>query len=383
MLLAASCSYQIDIAKQCGFESLVSDERYYTRVPSGIEDGPLDISRVTLLLSYYSLYSEITTNSKWLRIAITHAKSQKVHRYSCPLIQTKRDRSELKRVWCRIRDRIISLGVNRPIQIAAEFGLNNLGLTIDNLAVEIFHSEVYRTETKSALCRVLSRLVPFCSTVTKLLTIVYPTTQALSWSVQDHGVELARLEEAKSSLLQWELDWMMPMDGKCPYLHSSLVLYTNLTALYYYSARTALCNYKCLKIGETRSPKEHGEEQLVTCRTELMKATGSTAQKIKPILTSGVADKLPISAVVYTVMLHILLSAKAQLSISPEDKQYYEVILLFFMEIYRHYSFRYYTKRTLAVTSAALQLCQHPSIRLQVRTQIDEGTALPTCLSFI
>lgn len=58
----------------------------------------------------------------------------------------------------------------------------------------------------------------------------------------------------------------------------------------------------------------------------------------------------------------ILLSVKTQLSRIPEDKQSHEVTLVFFMEVNRHYSFRYYTKRVLAVTSAALQLCQQSAM---------------------
>lgn len=58
----------------------------------------------------------------------------------------------------------------------------------------------------------------------------------------------------------------------------------------------------------------------------------------------------------------ILLSVKTQLSRTPEDKQIHEVTLVLFMEVNRHYSFRYYTKRVLAVTSAALQLCQQSAM---------------------
>ena len=62
------------------------------------------------------------------------------------------------------------------------------------------------------------------------------------------------------------------------------------------SARIALCNHKCLMIGDTSSPKAADQEQLEYCRTELVRAIGSTAERVKQLLTNGVADKLPISA---------------------------------------------------------------------------------------
>ncbi|KAK1138573.1 hypothetical protein N8T08_002367 [Aspergillus melleus] len=383
MLFAASSFIPIDVAKQCGYDSLISarDELYRRSkllYRSGTESDPLTISRSALLLSYYTSDTEIIANSRWLRIAIKNAKSEGADRYYVPKVQSPRKQSDLKRVWwcCLIRDRIISLGMHRPIQITPlEFGLHQQGLTTDDMRDEIFYSEVYGPETKSALCQVLSSLCHLAATVTTLLTILYPARRKATIGIESHNRVLAKLEEAKSSLLQWELDWMTHVNDKDCYLHSSLVLNTNLVALYYQSARIALCNHKCLMIGDTSSPKAADQEQLEYCRTELVRAIGSTAERVKQLLTNGVADKLPISAVAYTMLPQILLSVKTQLSRVPEDKQSHEVTLVFFMEVNRHYSFRYYTKRVLAVTSAALQLCQQSAMS-KTDTDTDSSTML-------
>ncbi|PLB54958.1 hypothetical protein P170DRAFT_460931 [Aspergillus steynii IBT 23096] len=381
MLFAASSFIPIDVAKQCGYDSLISarDELYRKSkllYRSGVECDPLAIARSALLLTYYTSDTEIIANSRWLRIAIKNARSEGADRYYAPQVRGSRKQSDLKRVWwcCLIRDRIISLGMHRPIQITpSEFDVHQQGLTVEDLKDEVFYSEVYRPETKSALCQVLSSLCHFAVTVTKLLTIMYPAERGASMKAEGHDRVLAKLEEAKSSLLQWELDWMTPMNDKDCYLHSSLVLNTNLVALYYQSARIALCNHKCLMISDTNYPEAADQEQLGFCRTELVRAISSTAERVKQLLTNGVADKLPISAVAYTMLPQILLSVKTQLSRVPEDKQSHEVTLVFFMEVNRHYSFRYYTKRVLAVTSAALQLCQQSAMS---NTDTDSSTML-------
>lgn len=216
------------------FPSLIAFPKLLYR--SGVERDPLIISRSALLLSYYTSDTEIVANSRWLRVAIKNAKTEGADCYYLPQIHGPRKQSDLKRIWwcCLVRDRIISLGMHRSVQIMpSDFDLHQRGLTVHDLRDEIFYSEVYRPETKSALCQVMSSLCQFAVTVTKLLTIIYPARRKAIIRTEAHDRVLAKLEEAKSSLLQWELDWMMHLDDKDISLHSSLVLNTNLVALYY------------------------------------------------------------------------------------------------------------------------------------------------------
>jgi hypothetical protein len=133
-----------------------------------------------------------------------------------------------------IRDRIISLGMRRPIQITPdEFDLNQPGLSFEDLQEECLQSEVYNPEAKVALCRVLASLCHLVVAVTESILLVYPTTHSLPYSLAERRGQLDRLEETKFALLEWEISWVANPDGKEYYIHPSLTLYTNLCAIYY------------------------------------------------------------------------------------------------------------------------------------------------------
>ncbi|KAF9885061.1 hypothetical protein FE257_000792 [Aspergillus nanangensis] len=371
MLFAASPFVPVEVAKQCGHASLLlARDDLYRRAKllyeSGAETDHLTISRAALLLSYYTTDSDTSNNSKWLSIAIDYAKKIEAHLYYIP---TKRSRkvSDLKRIWwsCIIRDRLISLGMRRPIQITPDqFDFSQPGMTFADLEDEAFHSEVYGLDTKTALCQVLASLCHFVVTVTDLAMIVYPMPQEqLVLEMDDCRSRVQRLEKVKSALLQWELNWMEHMSGKDFYLHSSLALCTGLLTIYYQSARMALCNHMCLLISATEPLEYDDLRRIESCRSELVTAIGSTAEKVKELIIGGVADKLPISAVACTMLPQILLSIKTELCKSPEDKQKHEVMLVLFVEINRIFSSKYYTKRIVDITWRALQLCQRSSMR--------------------
>lgn len=206
---------------------------------TGVEKDRLVTSQACLLLTYYTTDAERSNNSRWLRIAIRYAKKERAHIYH-HLPQTGlgpgRRTSDLKRLWwcCMIRDRIISLGMRRPIQITPDqFDLHQLGLSFHDLEEECYNSEVYTPDTKIALCRILASLCHLVVAVTDLIMLVYPTTQGMPFSLADRQIQLDRLEETKFALLDWELSWVANPDGKEYYIHPSLTLYTNLCAIYF------------------------------------------------------------------------------------------------------------------------------------------------------
>ncbi|KAL2832950.1 fungal-specific transcription factor domain-containing protein [Aspergillus cavernicola] len=368
MLFAASSFVPLEAAKECGYHSLISarDDLYHRAKrlhESGIEKDRLVTSQASLLLTYYTTDTELATNSRWLRIAIRHAKKERAHLYPrLPQLESGRKSSDLKRLWwcCMIRDRIISLGMRRPIQITPEdFDLHQPGLSLQDLEEESFHSEVYTPDTKLALCRVLASLCHLVVAVTDLIMLVYPTMQNMPLSRADRRAELTRLEETKLALLDWELNWVANPDGKEYYIHSSLTLYTNLCAIYFQSARIALCNRICLLIGyNTYLADETDLSRIESCRADLTIAIKSTADNVKQLILNGVADKLPISAIAYTLLPQILLSIQTQLSTTPEDKQLSEIMLVFFVEVFRCFRSQYYMGLVLAVSWKALELCQ-------------------------
>ncbi|KAL4867675.1 fungal-specific transcription factor domain-containing protein [Aspergillus spectabilis] len=371
MLFAASSFVPIEAAKECGYNSLISArDDLYRRAKrlyeTGIEKDRLAISQASLLLTYYTTDAERSTNSRWLRIAIRHAKKERAHLYYH--LQTNRKTTDLKRLWwcCMIRDRIISLGMRRPIQITREeFDFHQLGLSFQDLEDECLHSEVYTPDTKVALCRVLASLCHLVVAVTDLIMLVYPPTQSMPYSLVDRRAQLNRLEETKFALLEWELIWVANPDGKEYYIHPSLTLYTNLCAIYFQSARIALCNRICLLIGHnTYLTDETDPSRIESCRAELASAIRSTSDNVKQLILKGVADKLPISAVAYTLLPQILLSIQTQLSTTPEDKHLHEVMLVFFTEISRFLRSQYYMRLILAVSWKALELCRPSALTM-------------------
>jgi hypothetical protein len=200
----------------------------------GVEKDRFVVAQASLLLTYYSTDAERSNNSRWLRTAIRHAKKERAHLYHH--LQPCKKTLDLKRLWwcCMIRDRIISLGMRRPIQITPdEFDLNQPGLSFEDLQEECLQSEVYNPETKVALCRVLASLCHLVVAVTESILLVYPTTHSLPYSLAERRAQLDRLEETKFALLEWEFSWVANPDGKEYYIHPSLTLYTNLCAIYY------------------------------------------------------------------------------------------------------------------------------------------------------
>ncbi|RDW90444.1 putative Zn(II)2Cys6 transcription factor [Aspergillus mulundensis] len=373
MLFAASPFVPIEAAKECGYDSLISArDDLYRRAKrlyeSGVEKDRLVISQACLLLTWYSTDAERSTNSKWLRIAIRYAKREQAHLYhQMPQLGSGRKVSDLKRLWwcCMIRDRIISLGMRRPIQITPdEFDLQlQEGLSFQDLEEECLSSEVYNPDAKIALCRVLASLCHLVVAVTDLIMLVYPTTQNMPLSLADRRAQLNRLEETKFGLLEWEISWVANPDGKEYYIHPSLTLYTNLCAIYFQSARIALCNRICLLIGHNAYLTDETDmSRIESCRVDLATAIRSTAHNVKQLILNGVADKLPISAVAYTLFPQILLSIQTQLTPSPEDKELHELMLVFFTEAFRFFRSQYYTRLILAVSWKALELCR-PAIK--------------------
>ena len=83
------------------------------------ERDPQVIAQGALLLAYYSTNSERHLNTFWLSIAIQSAKADGAHRYAEDETLTRYETQMKKRLWwcCVLRDRILPLGVLRPLQI--------------------------------------------------------------------------------------------------------------------------------------------------------------------------------------------------------------------------------------------------------------------------
>ncbi|KAL4736117.1 hypothetical protein BDV11DRAFT_211553 [Aspergillus similis] len=373
MIFSASCFVSADVAKRCGYASLLgARDGLYRKAKllfeSGIEEDPLTLSRAALLLTYYSSDFEVNTNSEWLRIAVKQVGIAQVRQTNRRDRPCSSDQTDLKRVWwcCLIRDRIISLGMRRPIQITV---LYPAVLTRKEMDDEMCHSMVYKYETKSALFELFVSLCRFVMVVTRLATVAYPRpgSRAVSTdTIEDPCDELRDLDRAKADLLLWELDWMAHMDGRNFNLHASIPLFASLLSIYYQSARVALCNRVCLILNQTVDYTTRYLQQLEFCRSELAAAIMLIADKVKHIVRIKAVDKLPISIqypnkirAAYTTTPYILLSINSQSQSEDVAQSPDQDTLVLFSAVNQALGLRYHVTRLSHLTDRALWLCQH------------------------
>jgi hypothetical protein len=149
----------------------------------------------------------------------------------------------MKRLWwcCVIRDRLISLGMRRSIQISrAHFDVDaNSGLAFPDLEDEMERSKVYNSETKRRLIEIFVQLGELCCVLTDLLTLVFPLDDVPGWGRHNGSEGADKVRECKTALRRWykTATLRFPMFGKTTgdeyRLHDSIILYTNLMYMFY------------------------------------------------------------------------------------------------------------------------------------------------------
>lgn len=215
------------------------------------DPDPVSIAQAALLLTYWCptfRSGPRKANSRWLRIAIQHAKSCGAHQYESPTFgltvsqQDMKRRNVLKRVWwcCIIRDRIMPICVRRNIQISsAHFDFSSCSpLGYDDLVDELESSRVYNIATKHKLILALERLTELCVTLTDILSLVYPTESIPILDADAHSSAYVQVQEHKRSLRLWATATRPPLALKDltqnagPH-EDSAVLFTNLVWIYF------------------------------------------------------------------------------------------------------------------------------------------------------
>jgi hypothetical protein len=208
-----------------------------------VERDPIATSQGTLLMTYNSsMRSNKNINTFWLEVAIHFAREADAQRYYLlPNITTER-RNVLKRLWwcCILRDRILPLGVRRPLKISGEeFNFNEATpLSAEDFEDEIECSEVYDSSSKRSLIQLLLILYDLAVCLTDVIMVVYPSSglpDLTLWS--DHKADqcLYRIESCISGLNRWfeKATISFPTPAGIGDIHSSLILYTNLMYMYY------------------------------------------------------------------------------------------------------------------------------------------------------
>lgn len=206
-----------------------------------VDRDPISTAQGTLLMTYNSsMRSHRNINTFWLGVAIHFSKEADAHRYHHLLNITTEKRNVLKKLWwcCILRDRILSLGVRRPLQITSEeFNFNEVALlSEEDFEKEIGHSKVYDASSKRSLVHLLLALCDLAVSLTDVIMTVYPSSGPPN-SMSDQKAEqcLRRVEISMSCLNNWfeKATTNFPTPAGIGDVHLSLILYTNLMYMYY------------------------------------------------------------------------------------------------------------------------------------------------------
>lgn len=323
------------------------------------ESSLVCLSQAALLLTYWAPNWSLATkkpNTAWLGVAVHNAKSAEAHMYSAmptfspisePIMYKKQN--SLKRLWwcCIFRDRLVSLGMRRSIQVSrAHFDIDsNVSLGVSDLSSEVGLSKVYNPETKRRLIEIFVQLGELCCVLTDLLTLVFPLDDVPGWGRQNGAEGAERVRKCKVALKRWynAATLRFPMfsggstsskaTGDKHLQHDSIILYTNLLYMFYHSARAALCHHEVLQAAmASASPNINsnllGFSNIYESRSELQDAACGVTECLNELIQRRLARWLPISAIACTatpLVLHIidvkLLSQNKRYLSTPDEKR--------------------------------------------------------------
>lgn len=139
-----------------------------------------------------------------------------------------------------LRDRIIALGVRRPLQITPDHFDSSQDMVVEeDFSGEVQQSHVYDAETKLLLANIFIVQCHFAIAVTSTIMAIYPPNgvviPALSSPAQISDLRI-RMEESKKELQKWMevfKDRLTLRSSKSAVLHDSVTLFTDLTSIYY------------------------------------------------------------------------------------------------------------------------------------------------------
>ncbi|KAJ4248833.1 hypothetical protein NW762_012671 [Fusarium torreyae] len=323
-MLFASCSFvPFSTLKSLGFTSMRNArDKYYRRAKLLFDfcGGKNLVSNAqgALLLSYNAtMKDQRRTNSIWLATSIHLAQAAGADQFHTGSGQSSSATNELKRLWwcCIVRDRILPLGVRRQLHITwLDLTQGHYMLSEQDFAREIEESQVYEPQTKRTLIQLFISLCELAVPLTDVIKTVYatgqPTTNAESPIIRNPQQTNESIRSCEAGLDAWfdKATIQFPTPAGIISSEESLVLYTNLMYIYYYSARFALYQHEAFVIS-LGSQGAGLDDRLRRTRNELEDATLRITENLKELIQLKVGKFLPISIVAYAALplvLHIL-----------------------------------------------------------------------------
>ncbi|KAH8811351.1 fungal-specific transcription factor domain-containing protein [Xylogone sp. PMI_703] len=324
-MLFTSCSFVPSaVITKAGFKT-VREARYtfYRRAKLlfdfEVEKDTVCISQGALLLSYHAPNdNKRRTNTNWLSNAIRFARISGADRYNDPDLP-REQQVRLKKLWwcCILRDRIMPLGLRRPLQITKDSFkcATYKPLDKEDFEDEIGYSKVYDEKTQLVLLSLLTPLCKLAGILTDVIMLAYPVDKpAISHEALDEeafiGVEI-RISECKRSLLAFynEFVLLFPTPVGIGDTHPSLVLYINLLYIYYHSGVLAVCHHE-LFLSEMVSPLGVATDQYRnSSQRQIIDSVTGMMENMKEMVQLKLCKYMPISAAAYITLpwaLHVL-----------------------------------------------------------------------------
>ncbi|KAH8697960.1 fungal-specific transcription factor domain-containing protein [Talaromyces proteolyticus] len=325
MLFAASSYIPIELSRSLGYDSIAATRKSLYRSAKALydfdtESNSVDIARSALLLTYHNSSVNQLTNSTWLSIAILHARTINAHTYATQN-QTRSQVYTLKRIWwsCIVRDRIVAIGMRRPLQITKEqFDSSQTIIQHTDFEEELCRSKVYDKQTKQKLCDIFIAQCQLAVAMTDSVSILYPPFKNKSTlSIDDINQELAMCVHSINSLKIWELSYLMPIEESLVNAHATVKLYTHLTSLYHQSTRVALCHYMAPLLFLRHESRWYTSYiiSINQIKSELVDAVATVTAKVREVCTACNVSKgqLPLSILMNTILPAFLLRLNMQL----------------------------------------------------------------------
>ena len=204
-----------------------------------METQPLAAAQGALLMTLWCALEAYPSkpNTTWLIIAIDHARSANAHLAWEPgfhlgitgsgLEELAHDLHMLKRLWwcCIIRDRFLSLGMRRSMQIAKSYPI----LDCTDFDFEIEKSEVHSAETKRRLVELVRQLMRLCNILTGLLGLMFPMSSKPGCDEESRQ----KLHRCRVALQDWHKERVEQTGNMGRIRQRPEIIQTNLMHMFY------------------------------------------------------------------------------------------------------------------------------------------------------
>ncbi|KAH7012833.1 fungal-specific transcription factor [Ilyonectria destructans] len=318
-MIFASCSFVPEaVTKSLGYGRIRSARSAFYHnarllYDFSTENSPVVIAQTAALMTLWCPpeAKPIQSNSMWLQIAIQHARFVDAHlawetSFATDYHHSHQEPQMLRRLWwcCLVRDRFLSLGLRRTVQVAKSQPLPYMS----DFEGEIGRSEVHTAETKQLLVRMFLRVTHLCNILTDPLLLAWPPDDPSGLQPQSPST----LTDCRTALREWydksQLEISTANGGSGVRQHS-VIVHTNLMYIFYYAARSVISRQEVLlNCYQPQSPALDLSSNYERSR-EVQEAALGTVECLRELIQLDLTRYLPLSALAFIaipLLFHIL-----------------------------------------------------------------------------